>query len=110
MTFDHGQFSAVLDVFEEGIPEGGGSYKESSVIPGLRLSPEWYLQKFGIRGLEAVRGCVVIEQAGEIGGGQVMEGFVKKKKSPSLNVVLSISLHVTQMIYPDIIYSLFHEG
>ncbi|XP_032376599.1 neuron navigator 1 isoform X2 [Etheostoma spectabile] len=47
------KIGAVADVCGERVPEGGGSYGEGSVTPGLALGPEGWRQKVGIRGAEA---------------------------------------------------------
>lgn len=63
--------------------EGGGTYGETSVTPGLVLGPEWY--RIGVREPETARGSVVMEHVDERGGGWVMEGFVCENENFDLN-------------------------
>lgn len=84
-----GLICTVMDVFGEGVPEGGSHYGEGPVTPGLVLSSKWRRQEVGIRGAEAVVRSVTVEQVGEIAWGLVMEGFVGKKEDFQVDALRS---------------------
>lgn len=54
------------------------------ITPGLVLGPVGYRLEFGIGGTETERKRVVMEQVGEVGGDQVMEGFVSEEENLNL--------------------------
>ena len=56
------------------------------------MSGTWWGQEVGIRKVETVGGCVVVEQVGEVGGGLVMEGFASEEKDFEVDLLLAYDI------------------
>lgn len=54
--------------------------------PCQALSPGWSGQGVGVRGMEAVEGSVTMNKVCEVGGGQVVDGFLNEQKEFELNL------------------------
>lgn len=74
--FECGKIRTVMDVFGQGIPEGGGNHAENCTTPGPVLGSKWWREKVCFGGLETMGWCVAEEQGGKVAGGLIMEGFV----------------------------------
>ena len=66
--FEDCELCRVSDVFVEGVPEGGSSYWEGSVTPGLVLGPVRWREEVCVGGVKGTGRVVVVEQVGEMGG------------------------------------------
>ena len=76
-----------MDGFGERLPEGGSSYREGSVSPGLVLGHGRWSQEVCIRWAEAAGWIVAMEEVSEVGIGLVMEGFVSEEEDFKLNTL-----------------------
>ncbi len=68
-----------------------GGYEEKVPSPQVQClsnAPEWWGQEVGVCVTEARGRSLGLEKVGEVGGGQIMEGFVSKEKEFKLNLFL----------------------